>query len=380
MSSVVTTAAGDAAVRRHVPTAAGDAAVSRHVPTAAADAAVSRHVPAGLEASQPPEARGLDRDQVRLLVAWRGHADLAHSVFRNLPAYLRPGDLLVVNNSATIPAALDAIGPDGTKLELHLSTQLDSDLWVVEPRLAATPASRPYRDIEAGMVIGLPGGARAEIVAPYGSPGRLWVGSLCGKSPVSEWLSRYGRPIRYSYVGQDWPLDYYQTVFAQEPGSAEMPSAARPFSAELVTDLVSRGVTIAPITLHCAVSSLEAHEAPVAERFRVSEATADLVNRAHQRGDRVIAVGTTVVRALETVADIAGEVHAGGGWTELVISPSRGVRAVDGIITGWHEPEASHLALLQAVGGAEVLARSYEAARACGYLWHEFGDSHLILP
>jgi S-adenosylmethionine:tRNA ribosyltransferase-isomerase len=347
---------------------------------AASGPAVIRPVPAGMEASEPPEARGLDRDQVRLLVAWRQHGRLAHTVFRNLPAYLRPGDLLVVDNSGTLPAALDAVGPDGTKLELHLSTQLDSDLWVVEPRLAAMPACRPYQDVGAGMVIGLPGGARAEIVAPYGSPGRLWVASLCGKSPLSEWLPRYGRPIRYSYVGQDWPLDYYQTVFAQEPGSAEMPSAARPFSAELVTNLVSRGVAIAPITLHCAVSSLEAHEAPVAERFRVSDATADLVNRTRERGDRVIAVGTTVVRALETAADHAGVVHAAGGWTELVISPERGVRAVDGIISGWHEPEASHLALLQAVGGADLLDRSYEAARAGGYLWHEFGDSHLILP
>lgn len=339
-----------------------------------------RQVPASLEASSPPEARGLDRDQVRLLVAWRHRDDLAHGVFRNLPAYLRPGDLLVVNNSATIPAALDAIGPDGTKLELHLSTQLDSDLWVVEPRLAAKPASLPYGEIEAGVVIGLPGGARAELVAPYGSPGRLWVASLCGKVPISEWLPRYGRPIRYSYVDQDWPLDYYQTVFAQEPGSAEMPSAARPFSAQLVTNLVSMGVAIAPITLHCAVSSLEAHEAPVAERFRVSDATADLVNRTRRRGDRVIAVGTTAVRALETAADSRGEVHPAGGWTELVISPERGVRAVDGVITGWHEPEASHLALLQAVGGEDVLARSYQAAQECGYLWHEFGDSHLILP
>jgi S-adenosylmethionine:tRNA ribosyltransferase-isomerase len=333
-----------------------------------------------LEASEPPEVRGLDRDQVRLLVAWRHRRDVAHTTFRNISDYLRPGDLLVVNNSATLPAALDAIGPDGTALELHLSTQLETDLWVVEVRRAAHPASVAFRDGEAGMVISLPGGSRAELVAPYGTPGRLWIATLHAKTPFGEWLPRYGRPIRYGYVGHDWPLDYYQTVFAQEPGSAEMPSAARPFSAQLVTDLVSRGVAVAPITLHCAVSSLEAHENPVAERYAVGAPTADLVNRTRQRGDRVIAVGTTVVRALETVADAAGAVHPASGWTELVISPQRGVRAVDGVITGWHEPEASHLALLEAVGGTELLARSYRAARACGYLWHEFGDSHLILP
>jgi S-adenosylmethionine:tRNA ribosyltransferase-isomerase len=233
------------------------------------------------------------------------------------------------------------------------------------------------------MVLGLAGGARVELLAPYGTPGRLWVAALELPEPRDEWLARHGRPIRYRYVPHGWPLDYYQTVFAQEAGSAEMPSAARPFSAALVTDLVSRGMTVAPITLHCGVSSLEAHEAPAPERFRVSESTAALVNQTRRSGHRVIAVGTTVVRALETVADANGQVHATGatgGWTELVITAARGVRAVDGMITGWHEPAASHLAMLEAVAGATLLTRSYRAALDRGYLWHEFGDSHLILP
>ena len=332
-----------------------------------------------LEASEPPEARGLDRDQVRLMVAWRHRSDVAHTVFRNLANYLSPGDLLVVNNSATIPAALSARGPHGSALELHLSSRLHGDLWVVEPRLAAQPASLPYRDAQAGMMLDLPGGAHADLLVTYGTPGRLWVAALRGVHPWSEWLARHGRPVRYSYVERDWPLAAYQTVFAQEPGSAEMPSAARPFSPALVTDLLSRGIAIAPITLHCGVSSLEAHEAPPAEPFSVPEATAEAVNCTRRRGDRVIAVGTTAVRALETVADRRGHVHAGRGWTEVVITPARGVRAVDGVITGWHEPSASHLAMLEAVGGPELLERSYRAAAANGYLWHEFGDSHFIL-
>jgi S-adenosylmethionine:tRNA ribosyltransferase-isomerase len=349
-------------------------------PIATVPTGLAFQLPAELEASRPPEARGLVRDQVRLLVGWRNRPDLAHTVFRHLPDYLEPGDLLVVNNSATLPAALDAWTSDGSPLELHLSTRLESDLWIVEPREAAKPASRPYPGARQGMAIRLPGGGRAELLAPYGTPGRLWVAALIVRGPVDEWVVLHGRPIRYHHVPADWPLDYYQTVFAQERGSAEMPSAARPFSAELVTDLVRRGVVIAPVTLHCGVSSLEDHEAPASERFRVPAATADLVNLTRTRGNKVIAVGTTVVRALETAAGGDGEVHAASGWTDLVITAARGVRVVDGMITGWHEPAASHLAMLEAVAGIELLTRSYRAALASGYLWHEFGDSHLILP
>ena len=159
-----------------------------------------------------------------------------------------------------------------------------------------------------------------------------------------------------------------------------MPSAARPFTADLVLELAQRGITVATILLHAGVSSLEAHEMPYPERYRVPGATAAHVNGVHQAGGRVIAVGTTVVRALETVVDGQGTVHPGTGWTELVVTPERGVRAVDGLVTGWHEPEASHLLMLEAVAGRSALERAYAAARREGYLWHEFGDSHLLLP
>ena len=196
----------------------------------------------------------------------------------------------------------------------------------------------------------------------------------------AAYLARYGQPIRYSYVPQPWPIASYQTVFAEVPGSAEMPSAARPFSAEVITRLVTRGVGIAPFVLHCGVSSPESHEPPAAEWYRVPPTTAAQVNAARQAGHRVIAVGTTAVRALETVTDPAGIAHPGEGWTELVVTPDRDVRSVDGLITGWHEPGASHLAMLEAVAGADLVAASYTAALAEGYLWHEFGDSHLVLP
>ncbi len=200
--------------------------------------------------------------------------------------------------------------------------------------------------------------------------GSIWRAFEAG-TPLEDYLFRHGQPIRYGYVREGWPLDTYQNVYATTPGSAEMPSAGRPFTPELITQLVARGVLLAPITLHTGVSSPERHEPPFAEQFEVPPATARLVQACQ---GRVIAVGTTVVRALETMG---GE--AGCGWTNLVIDPLRGVRVVDGLITGWHQPEASHLQMLEAIAGTEPLQRAYDAALAHGYRWHEFGDSHLIL-
>jgi len=142
---------------------------------------------------------------------------------------------------------------------------------------------------------------------------------------------------------------------------------------------VAGGVVIAPVSLDAGVSSLEAGEPPVAERYLVPPATARLVNLTKRSGGRVIAVGTTVTRALETVADDEGRVNAGAGWTDLVLDPGRPARVVDGLVTGWHAPGASHLLLLEAVAGAELVAAAYREALRMGYLWHEFGDSALLL-
>ena len=221
------------------------------------------------------------------------------------------------------------------------------------------------------------GGATVTLLRPH-TP-RLWVARLDLGMTVADYLHQHGRPIRYSYVDRDWPLATYQTVFATEPGSAEMPSAARPFTPELVARLVASGIQIAPITLHTGVASPEAHEKPYAEWFSVPESTADLVNHVRSRGGRVIAVGTTVVRALESAVSTEGTVRAVSGWTELVITAERGVAVVDGLLTGFHEPEASHLLMLTAVAGGELLEACYAEALAAGYLWHEFGDVNLLL-
>lgn len=340
---------------------------------------ISFELPPHLEASEPPEARGRDRDDVRLLVS-APEGPPVHARFRDLPSMLDPGDLLVVNTSATLPAALDGSRPGGSAVAVHLSTPLPAGLWVVELRTPATPGTRPFGGDVTGETVSLPGGGRAEMLARYPGSARLWVVALHLPTELGAYLGAHGRPIRYGHVERDWPLSAYQTVYATEPGSAEMPSAGRAFTPELITALVARGVAVSPVVLHCGVASLETGELPTPEPYRVPAATAERVNATRAAGGRVVAVGTTVVRALETVADPAGVAHPGQGWTELVVTAERGVRVVDGLLTGWHEPAASHLLLLEAVAGRAMLEDAYRAALAGGYLWHEFGDLHLLLP
>jgi S-adenosylmethionine:tRNA ribosyltransferase-isomerase len=338
---------------------------------------VAFELPHELEASVPPEARGVTRDAVRMMVAYRSEDRLVHSNFSDIPRFLDAGDLVVVNTSGTLAAAVDGIGPDGRPVTVHLSSRLPAELWTIELRRD----NGPFAGAAPGWTVQLAGGGRVEILAPYGqSPGRLWVATLQLPDPLLTYLAVHGRPIRYNYVRGDWPITMYQNVYATEPGSAEMPSAGRPFTPEVVTRLVAKGVRIAPLVLHTGVSSLEAHEPPYAEYFRVPAETAHAVNDTRRRGGRVVAIGTTVVRSLETVVDERGHVNPGEGWTETVITPERGVRAIDGLLTGWHEPEASHLDMLEAVAGRDIIEHSYRAALDNGYLWHEFGDVHLLLP
>jgi S-adenosylmethionine:tRNA ribosyltransferase-isomerase len=291
-----------------------------------------------------------------------------------------------VNTSATLAAAVDGtrVGA-GRRIEpvvVHVATALGEGRHVIELR-AAPDGAHPVLDARAGERVRLPGGAVLTLLEPHGAHAdggdgvRLWRAAT--PADVTTVLARHGRPIRYGYVRQEWPLADYQTVFARDPGSAEMPSAGRPFTDRMVTQLVTAGVRIAPITLHCGVSSLESHEAPPAERFAVPAATADLVNHTRAVGGRVVAVGTTVTRALESAARPDGRVTASAGWADLVLGPDRPARTVDGLVTGLHAPGASHLLLLEAVVGAGVVRRAYDAALQRRYLWHEFGDVSLLL-
>jgi S-adenosylmethionine:tRNA ribosyltransferase-isomerase len=367
-----------------------------------------------LAASQPPEARGLGRDGVRLLVATPD--GMVHARFGDLPRFLSAGDLLVINTSATIAAAVDGRRGDGRPVVVHFSSPLDEGTpwagsldgrspgegtrdkgtpsggparegapgetqWLVELREDAA-ATGPVTDAAPGESITLPAGGSLTLLRRYPGPAaiRMWAVSVAAGGDVGAFLARRGQPIRYSYVPDPWPLPAYQTVFARTPGSAEMPSAGRPFTAGLVTDLAAAGVVIAPITLHAGVASLEAGEPPLPERFAVPEPTAQLVNLTRTEGRRVVAVGTTCTRALESAADAGGTVHARHGWTDLVLGAGHPARIVSGLVTGWHDPEASHLALLEAVAGQQLVHAAYLEAERAGYLWHEFGDSCLLLP
>ena len=354
-------------------------------------------LPDALVAHEPPEARGLARDEVRLLVSDPDDNSVRHALARDLTDELRVGDILVVNASATINAALGAWRPalgavPDELIGVHLSSPVPfatSDTrWVVELRRPTPNGTQPLLDAKPGDEVRLRGGGSATLVTPYGAPThvpppnggvRLWEADLTCPGGVMAYAAEHGSPIRYGYVRDPWPLASYQTVFSSEPGSAEMPSAGRPFTPALVAAIEAKGVTIARLVLHTGVASLEAGEAPYPERYRVPRSAADAVNRARDTGGRVVAVGTTAVRALETVAASDGSVSAGAGWTDLVIGPERRVRVVDALITGFHEPRASHLAMLEAIAGRRHLGVAYEAALRAQYLWHEFGDLHLII-
>jgi S-adenosylmethionine:tRNA ribosyltransferase-isomerase len=315
-------------------------------------------VPQHLEAHEPAELRGDGRDDVRLLVTRRDDDSIVHAHFRDFPRFLRAGDLVVLNVTATLPAAVNNV---------HFSTPLPGGLVVVEPRGG-----------DRSQVIALPGDVTVTLLAPYRDSQRLWIASVQGVTDLRAYLARYGRPITYSYVERSFPIDAYQTVFADAPGSAEMPSAGRAFTRAMLVCLRRRGVRLAKLVLHAGVASLEAHERPYEEYYEVPVRTADEVRRAKERGGRVIAVGTTVVRALESSVDRAGRVIASKGWTDLVITPNRPLRAVDALLTGLHEPRATHLAMLEALAGRPHVEKAYAAALEGEYLWHEFGDLHLI--
>jgi S-adenosylmethionine:tRNA ribosyltransferase-isomerase len=339
-------------------------------------------LPPASEAVSPPEHRGVQRDRVRLLVARPGQIEHRH--FFDLPALLAPGDLIVVNTSATLPAAVSGRRDDGRPVPVHVSTSVGRAEWVVEIR--RIDGRGPDLQTCPGQRLHLPGGINLQLTTPYPNPkavagtSRLWRAAVSPPTPLVEYLSQHGRPIRYGYLAEQYPLSDYQTVYARQPASAEMASAGRPFTESLLVRLMALGVTIAPVVLHAGVSSPEVHEPPAPECFEVPEATVRLVHSTRDAGKRVIAVGTTVVRALETAAEPDGCIQPASGWTGLVLGPDHPARIVTGLVTGLHPPQASHLLLLEAVAGAELVRNAYAAALEHRYLWHEFGDSTLFLP
>ncbi|MGZ3516095.1 MAG: S-adenosylmethionine:tRNA ribosyltransferase-isomerase [Vulcanimicrobiaceae bacterium] len=329
-------------------------------------------LPRELEAAEPPEARGVPRDAVALLVSDVPAGTHHPTTFARLDEHLRSGDLLIVNDSATIAAALDAERSDGTSCVVHLSTQINASLWIVEPRESP--------DVRAGDILSLAGGGTLRLLTRvHREHARLWYATLALPSALAAYLRAHGRPIAYSYVTGSWPLPVYQTIFGRSPGSVEMPSAARPFTSRVIARLRQRGIDVAAITLHCGVASIETHEPPLEERFQVGAATVHAVERTRRRGGRIVAVGTTAVRALESATGDDGVLRPRAGWTRHIVDAEHPPRIADGILTGLHEPRASHLMMLEAFASREFLQSAYQIALRERLLWHEFGDLHLIL-
>jgi len=397
-------------------------------------------LPPELEAAAPPEMRGLRRDHVRLLLLDRDTGAVRHHRFDELPLLLKPGDLVVVNDSRTLPASLLGRTSSGSALEVRLAARAaggvrgtpggcpggsggvrgtpggcpggsggvrgtpggfrggsgdGEERWAAlplgvpadggDPALVPTDARPAAPPLPPGERLVFVGGLTATVLGRHAeAPPLVWLAFDADGERLAEALHRAGRPVRYAYVPQPWPLHHYQTLFAAAPGSAEMASAGRPFTVQTVRALRDRGIGLATISLHAGLST---YGDPAVDRrfvppeaYGVPEATAAAVDRCRTTGGRVVAVGTTVVRALETAAAAGtGEVRAGAGVTRLRIGPGHRLLAVDGLLSGLHEPEASHLDLLGAFVDPEVLGRAYTAALDAGYLWHEFGDVCLIL-
>jgi S-adenosylmethionine:tRNA ribosyltransferase-isomerase len=340
-------------------------------------------LPPELAAQAPPERRGVPRDRVRLMILDRNTGRTEHTHFNRLGNYLRPGDLLVFNSSRTLPAVLDGRAPCGTGVELRLAEHLPDDSWLA---LLLCREGEPFAcGLSAGMGLSFGDGLTATVHERDQRIPRLWrVRFSTAGAALIDLLHRLGRPVRYEYVAAPWGLDYYQTVYAREPGSAEMPSAGRAFTWQLLFDLRRRGIRTAHVVLHTGLSSymddeLDARHPASEEEFVIDAEAAARVNAARAAGRRVVAVGTTVVRALESAADGTGRVRAGHGYTRLRVTADHELRAVDGLLTGLHEPEASHLDLLTAFLPAGVIRSAYEEAVRLRYLWHEFGDLNLIV-
>ncbi|WP_367392543.1 S-adenosylmethionine:tRNA ribosyltransferase-isomerase [Lewinella sp. LCG006] len=339
-------------------------------------------LPQQLACPLPTEERGIARDEMRLLVSNHDGDDIQHRQFKNLTDYLEKGDVLVVNNSATLAAALPIHLESGQAARLHLSTQLDDIYWLAEIRAVHGNQSKRWRDGVAGQSFQLQAEGQTTLIAPFYQNTRqlhLWKISLNLPLPWQEYLHQYGAPIKYQNLDKQYPLDYYQTFFSSVPGSAEMPSAARGFTSGMVKELLQKGIQIVPITLHTGVSSLETGEMPYPEKVIISPLNAARINLAKARDNRIIAVGTTAVRAIETATNAKGKVAPFDGQSELYIQPGYQMKIIDGLLTGFHEPDASHLYMLQALASNQHLRKAYKAAIQQGYFWHEFGDLHLIL-
>jgi S-adenosylmethionine:tRNA ribosyltransferase-isomerase len=332
--------------------------------------------PPELRASLPAELRGLRRDGARLCVVERDSGRITHTTVARLGVHLRAGDLLVVNSSRTLPAALTVTRDNGELVQVRPGA-----IRATEWDALAVETDAPHRNVRLrhGEILRARSGLLLHVLAERADAPLLWRMAVLNGDPI-ETLLRDGEPIRYSYVPDPVALEHYQTVYAGVPGSVETPSAGRHLTWEVLDGLRDAGIGVTDIVLHCGLSSFQDDAVDltkplIEEQFEVRPESADVINRA----PRVIAVGTSVIRTLETAAGDDGDVRPMRGWTSLVITPRTRLRVVDALLTGLHEPPATHLDMLGALLDERLLERAYAEVRERGYLWHEFGDAMLIV-
>ena len=339
-------------------------------------------LPGRLECTQPTELRNLERDEVRLLVT-TDSKHVRHTTFRNVDQHLQKGDVLVVNTSATRATALPVALPGNRKGMAHFSTRVNGHEWLVEIREIEEEKTVRWKEGKLGMKFHLPDGAEIRLKRKFYKERELlhlWVADFTTFQEQEAYLAEHAQPIKYDHLNEHYPLDFYQTHFSLHPGSSEMPSAGRGFTKDLVERLLEKGVIFAPILLHTGVSSLEENESPYAEYMEIDQASATKINNAKKHGRKIIAVGTTAVRVVESAVNQRGEVVPYTGNTDLFIDNGYRMKVINGLLTGFHEPRASHLKMLQSIAGFDHIERAYDSALENNYFWHQFGDLHLILP
>lgn len=343
---------------------------------------VQFNLPDHLACPKPTEDRNLARDEVRLLVT-KGPDEAEHVEFSNLDSYLKRGDVLVINTSATRPSAFFISLPEERKGVLHLSTRLNAREWLIEIREIKGTKTIRWNEGTEKMTFSLPEDSFIRLKKKFYKDHRsldLWIAEFNTTHQPETLMTNHGRPIKYDKLDENYPLEYYQTLFSFHPGSSEMPSAGRGFTPALIEKLLNKGIVFAPILLHTGISSLEDDETPYPEYMEVSPLSALMINHAKDHGHRIVAIGTTAVRAIESAVNHVGKVRSYQGNTSLFIEENYDMKVVDGLLTGFHEPRASHLHMLQSLAGAEHIQYAYETAVAKNYYWHQFGDLHLILP
>lgn len=330
---------------------------------------------------KPARRPATDANNVKLLIAEAGA--LLDSAMTKLPEHLRPGDLLIVNDAATLPASLRGKDARGRSLEIRLASQLNDKAWLAvifgagDWRTPTEHRPEPPR-IATGEVIAFASDFSASVLRESKLSGRLLEIEF-NRTGQRLWqgIYQYGKPIQYSYMEQELSLWSVQNIYGSRPWAVEMPSAGHSFDWQMLFKLKDKGVEMVTLTHGAGLSATGDAEIdralPLAERYEIPKATMEAVINSRANGGRVIAVGTSVVRAMESAN------NGLSGFTNLKIGPEHRLQYVDGLLTGTHDVSESHYRLLKAFLPEEMLARISQHLEQQDYLTHEFGDACLIL-